>query len=160
MYKECDAFFPPAALEQNMALLNSKTHSMAARHLMPLKGRSNSCSQTVSNAQNHTHCWHRNVLTTDAPHMLFLCSVNWAPSHKGSQRSVPEQVCKPNSGTWTYWALQEQAPQPLCEYTRSTSEDLHICFIMYFCNLAIYWCWISPFSPFLFSIDVACWLAD
>lgn len=99
-------------------------------------------------------------LTTDAPHMLFLCSVNWAPSHKGSQRSVPEQVCKPNSGTWTYWALQEQAPQPLCEYTRSTSEDLHICFIMYFCNLAIYWCLISPFSPFLFSIDVACWLAD
>lgn len=102
-----------------MAHLTWKMPSMAASHFMQLWGRSNSCFQTVSNT--HTYgCLCRNVVlnTHDyVPHMLSLCSCNRALSLKRSDWRIPEQVCKPNSATWTHWGLQAQATQSLCKYS-------------------------------------------
>lgn len=135
-----------------MAVPTWKTHSMAVSHFMRLKGRSNSCSQTVSNAHTHTYgCLYRNVaLNTNnsVSHMLSLCSYNRALSLKRSNRRIPEQVCKPNSATRTHWALQAQATQPLCKYSMLSIwryAGAHIY------SLAIYLLLLN------FSYHVVCW---
>lgn len=147
-------YFPPA-WEQNTALLTLKTHCMAVSHFMRLKERSNSCSQTVSNTHNHTYntycCSDRNVLNAYncVSHVLSLRSCNRAVSFKRSHRRIPEQVCEPNSATWTHWALQAQATQPLCKYSvlniwRYTVISLASSILLFFCYL---WSlkYITPF---------------
>lgn len=103
----------------------------------------------------HSHILYVGLNTNDSvPHMVSLCSCNRTFSLKRSNRRIPEQVCKPNSATWTHWALQAQATQPLCKY---------YLLLLPCCLLAL------SFGPrnislrypaLLFSIDLACWLAD
>lgn len=101
----------------------------------------------------HILCVVLNNTYDSAPHMLSLCSCNRTLSPKRSNRRIPEQICKPNSTTWTHWALQAQATQPLCKYYLLL---LSCCLLMLSFGP---WHMSLHYPALLFSIDLACWLA-